>query len=71
VANNGVAQAQLTTAASAATSNAQNLGTMVTNASSANLVNTMVELNSAQTAYQAALESGSKIMQLSILNYLQ
>jgi len=71
VANNGVAQSQLTAAASAATSNAQNLGTMISSASSANLVNTMVELNSAQTAYQAALESGSKIMQLSILNYIQ
>jgi flagellin-like hook-associated protein FlgL len=43
---------------------------MITNASSANLVNTMVQLNQAQTAYQAALESGSKIMSLSLLNYL-
>ena len=70
VANNGVQQNQLSAAASLATSSSQSLNTMVSNASSANLVNTMVQLNQAQTAYQAALESGSKIMQLSLLNYI-
>jgi flagellar hook-associated protein 3 FlgL len=70
VANNGVQQNQLSAAATLATNGAQTLNTMITNASGADLVNTMVQLNQAQTAYQAALESGSKIMQLSLLNYL-
>ena len=70
VANNGVVQNQLTAAATLATSRTQSLESMISTSSSANLVETMVQLNSAQTAYQAALESGSKIMQLSILNYL-
>jgi flagellar hook-associated protein 3 FlgL len=71
VAHNGVVQTQLTAAATSATSNAQTLDTMISNSSSANLIETMVQLNSAQTAYQAALESGTKIMQMSILNYIQ
>lgn len=71
VANNGVVQTRLTTAATSASSQTQSLDTMMTNSSSADLVQTMVQLSSAQTAYQAALESGTKIMQLSILNYIQ
>lgn len=70
VANIGVKQAQLTTAGNNATSSSQNLNTMISNASSANMVNVLVELNQAQTAYQAALESGSKIMGMSLLNYM-
>jgi flagellar hook-associated protein 3 FlgL len=71
VANNGVVQNQLSAAATLATNNTQSLDSMITTASSANLMQTMVQLSSAQTAYQAALESGTKIMQLSILNYIQ
>ena len=70
VANNGVQQNQLTAAATFATNSTQSLNTMISNTSSANLVNTMMQLNQTQTAYQAALESGSKIMQLSLLNYM-
>lgn len=70
VANNGVQQNQLTAAATLATNSTQTLNTMISNASGADLVNVMVELNQAQTAYQAALESGSKIMSLSLLNYM-
>lgn len=71
VANNGVLQNQLTAAATFASNRASNLKTMISNSSSADLVETMVQLSSTQTAYQAALASGTKIMQLSILNYLQ
>lgn len=71
VANNGVLQNQLTAANTFATNRSQSLDSMISNASSADLMQTMVQLNSAQTAYQAALVSGSKIMQLSILNYIQ
>ena len=70
VANNGVQQNQLTAAATFATSSTQSLNTMISNASSADLVNTMMQLSQTQTAYQAALESGSKIMSLSLLNYM-
>jgi flagellar hook-associated protein 3 FlgL len=70
VANNGVVQSQLTTAATFATNSSQSLNTMISNASSANLVQVMMQLSQTQNAYQAALQSGVKIMQLSILNYL-
>lgn len=70
VANNGVQQQQLTTAASYASNNSTTLNTMISNSSSADLATVMVQLTQAQTAYQAALESGSKIMSLSLLNYM-
>jgi flagellar hook-associated protein 3 FlgL len=70
VANNGVQQTKLTAAATFATNDTQSLNQQISNASSANIVNVMVQLSQAQTAYQAALESGSKIMSLSLLNYM-
>ena len=59
-----------TTAATVASNSTQTLNTMISNTSSADMVQTMVQLNQTQTAYQAALQSGAKIMQLSILNYI-
>lgn len=70
VAHNGVVQNNLTAAATLATNSEQSLNKMVSDQSSANLVDVLVQLNSAQTAYQAALQSGSKILSLSILNYI-
>jgi flagellar hook-associated protein 3 FlgL len=70
VANNGVVQNQLTTAATFATNSSTALNTMISNTSSVNLVQVVTQLSQTQNAYQAALESGTKIMQLSILNYL-
>ncbi len=70
VSNNGAVQTRLTAAGNLASSLSTNLNTMISNTSSADMIQTMVQLNQTQTAYQAALESGSKIMQLSILNYL-
>ena len=35
------------------------------------VASTVVKLTQAQTAYQAALESGSKILQLSLLDYIR
>jgi flagellar hook-associated protein 3 FlgL len=43
---------------------------MVSNDTSADVATTTVQLSQAQTAYQAALEAGAKIMQTSLLNYL-
>ncbi len=70
VANNGVVQSQLNVAATIATNRSASLNTMISNTSSADLVQTMMQLSQTQTAYQAALQSGAKIMQLSILNYI-
>jgi flagellar hook-associated protein 3 FlgL len=70
VANNGVVQTHLDTAATLATNNTTSLNATISSSSSANMVQTMVQLTSAQNAYQAALESGVKVMQLSILNYI-
>ena len=70
VANNGNVQAQLDTASSLASTQTTALGSDVTTASGADLVNTLTQLNQVQTAYQAALESSTTIMQLSILNFM-
>lgn len=70
ISSNGAAQTRLTASATIASNATNNLNTMIANSSSADMVQTMVQLSQTQTAYQAALESGSKIMQLSILNYL-
>ena len=71
VANNGNVQARLNTAASLASTQTTSLTTSISNASGADLVTTMTELNQTQTAYQAALQSSASIMQLSILDFLQ
>jgi flagellar hook-associated protein 3 FlgL len=69
-ASNGVAQNRLTTAASFISDNSTALDKSISNQSSADLVQTMVQLNQAQNGYQAALQSSAKIMQMSILNYI-
>jgi flagellar hook-associated protein 3 FlgL len=70
VANNGNVQARLNTASSLASTQNTALTTDISNASGADLVQTLSDLNQTQTAYQAALESSASIMQLSILNFL-
>ncbi len=67
---NGATQTHLNNAATFAAGQSSALDQMISNSSSADLVQTMVQLNQAQTAYQAALQSSAKIMQLSILNFL-
>jgi len=44
---------------------------LVSTDTSADVATTSVQLSQTQTAYQAALESGAKILQTSLLNYLQ
>jgi flagellar hook-associated protein 3 FlgL len=70
VSNNGVMQSRLDTAASFASDRSSALDGMISKESDADVVQTMVQLTQAQTAYQAALQSGAKIMQLSLLNFL-
>jgi flagellin-like hook-associated protein FlgL len=38
---------------------------------SADLADTMVQLNQTQVAYQAALQGGARILNLSLLDYLR
>jgi flagellar hook-associated protein 3 FlgL len=71
VAQNGVLQSTLQTAGTAATQLGTTLTTQTSNLTGADLTTTLTQLDQTETALQAALESGEKIMSLSILNYLQ
>ncbi len=71
VANNGVAQNRLIAASAYLADNSAALDKSISNKSGADFADTIVQLNRAQTGYQAALQTSAKIMQLSILNYLQ
>jgi flagellar hook-associated protein 3 FlgL len=44
---------------------------LISQDSDADLAQTLVKLQQTQTAYQAALQSGAQVMQLSLLDYLQ
>jgi flagellar hook-associated protein 3 FlgL len=70
VSSNGAVQTHLESAATLASNQSTSLDTQISNTAGANLSDTLVQLSQAQTAYQAALASSAKIMQLSILNYL-
>jgi flagellar hook-associated protein 3 FlgL len=50
---------------------ASNLESLVSSETDADLPATIVRLNQAQTAYQAALSSGANIMRLSLLDYIK
>lgn len=70
VAYNGNIQTRLNTASSFATSQSTALNQAISNASSTDVVQAMVQLNQAQTAYEAALETTSRVMQISLVNFL-
>lgn len=70
VAYNGNVQTQLKTAASTASSQVTNLDTSITNASGADIVQTTLEMNQIQDSYTAALEATSKILQVSMVDFL-
>jgi flagellar hook-associated protein 3 FlgL len=70
VAYNGNVQTQLNTASSFATSQSTSLTQAVSNASGADTVQAMVQLNETQTAYEAALESTSRVMEVSLVDFL-
>ncbi len=70
VAYNGNVQTRLETASSFATSQSQSLTHGISNASSADVVQAMIQLNQTQAAYQAALETTSRVMQVSLVDFL-
>ena len=71
ISGNGVMQSALSVAGNIATAQSTTLGTQISGDTSADLAQPLTELDQPQTAYQAALESGSKVMNLSLLNFLQ
>lgn len=64
-------QSRLEAAQSIATSRSYSVDSLISKEANADLAQTLVQLNQTQTAYQAALQSGASIMQLSLLNYLR
>jgi flagellar hook-associated protein 3 FlgL len=73
IANNGLVQSHLSTADSLASTQSLSLKQTISQDSDADLVKTLTQLSAAQTAYQAALQSGAKLLSQSqtLLNYLQ
>ena len=70
VAYNGNVQTQLDTASSFASTQSTALNTSISNASSADAVDATVKLTQTQDAYEAALEVTSKVMQVSLVDFL-
>jgi flagellar hook-associated protein 3 FlgL len=70
IGSNGVVQSTLTNTSSEATTQGTSLTEQMSNLTSANLATTLTQLQQTQTSYQAALESGVQVMQLSLLDYL-
>lgn len=68
---NGVTQAALVAAGNIASSQNANITSEVSGLTSADLAQTLTQLDQTQTAYQAALQSGTMVMRMSILDYIQ
>ena len=71
VAQNGILQSTLQAASSAATQMSTTLTTQTSSLTGADLATTLTQLDQTETALQAAMQSGVKILNLSILNYIQ
>jgi flagellar hook-associated protein 3 FlgL len=71
IAEQGGVQTRLEAAQAQQQIRATNLESLVSGEVDADLPSTLVKLNQATTAYQAALQSGAKIMQMSLLDYLR
>jgi flagellar hook-associated protein 3 FlgL len=67
---NGVVQSALESASNSTTLQGTALSGQISTATSADLAQTLTKLSQTQTAYQAAMQSGVLIMQLSILQYI-
>lgn len=68
---NAVFQSRLEAAGSANTDRSTSLEKQVSNESDADLAQTLVRLNETQLAYQAALQTGGKILSMSLLDYIR
>jgi len=70
IAANGVLQSTIESAGATATQLDTSITPQTSNLTSADLATTLTKLNQTQTAYQAAMQSGVMLMNLSILNYI-
>jgi flagellar hook-associated protein 3 FlgL len=68
---NGVLQSTLEAAGNVAEQKSTNIDTQMSNDTNADLAQTLTQLDQTQTAYQAALESGTMVMSLSLIDFLQ
>lgn len=71
IANNGGIQTRIEAAQTAQTGRTTNIDSLISDETSADLASTVVKLNQAQTAYQAAVQSAASIMSVSLLDYLK
>ena len=67
---NGATQARLESMASTSADQSQNFTRQVSEETGVDLAATIVELTQTQNTYQAALQSGAKILTMSLLDYL-
>jgi len=67
---NGTLQARLTATNNFAAQHGTDLDGQISQDRDADIAQTITQLKQAQTAYSAALQSGSSILNLSLLNYL-
>jgi len=67
----GVLQSRLETTASLHDQRALSVGTLISKEADADLAHTLVRLSQLQTAYQAALQSGGRILSSSLLDFLR
>ena len=70
VSENGAVQARLQAEQTQLQSSATEVNTLISADANADLPSTMVKLNQAQVAYQAALQTAASVMHLSLLNYV-
>jgi flagellar hook-associated protein 3 FlgL len=71
IATTAALQGRMDAANTIASSRAASLEKLISSQADADLATVLVHLNQAQTAYQAALASGAKLLNLSLLDYLQ
>ena len=71
ISSNGAIQSRLETTKSFLTERSTALEGQVSNEVDADLAQTLVKLSQTQTAYQAALQSGARALNLSLLDYLR
>ncbi|HEX4343229.1 MAG TPA: flagellar hook-associated protein FlgL [Verrucomicrobiae bacterium] len=70
ISNNGAIQTQLNTAQTANGKLSTSLTASVSSEADVDMTDTIVQLNQAQYAYQAALQSGAGVLQKSLLDYI-
>jgi flagellar hook-associated protein 3 FlgL len=71
IGTNGALQARLETTAAIAQRRGESLSQLMSKEADADLAQTLVQLNTTQTAYQAALQTGGMLLNSSLLDYLR